>query len=478
MTNPILKLPLAATIYVTGDVLIKAASFFLLPVMTRFLSPEDYGILASVTAFAAVMSLFLQLNLNGALMRFYPDASDEKARQDLVGTLVLFSLAWSLVIVVGLNLVGGGLLDNIYKGVRFQPYLRLATWIAFVNGLTILPLCLLQMQQRPLMHRVLSLAGFLLNTAFVLVFVVGMRLGAFGGVLGQLTGAAAASIPFLFLLRRHMRAGVSIPILTACLAFCLPLAVYSLGGWVMDMSNRIFIERFVNLSELGLFNVGNQFSMILGFVLGATGLAFTPIFYETVKIDEGPQLLARFGVIYVAVTLGLGLAIAILSREALEILTQPRYHGAYRVVPLLTATQAMTSFWHLAVNPLMLKKKTVYLTVFMIAAAALSVALNLYLIPRYGIVGAAASPLLANLFLNGAVFLFSIRLYPVPYNYRHFALIVALAILIFAAAYTVATDNALVSFGVRLFILGLYPALLVAFGVINTSDIRRIRESL
>src|SRR5207244_3720184 len=101
------------------------------------------------------------------------------------------------------------------------------------------------------------------------------------------------------------------------------------------------------------FNVGNQFSMILGFVLGATGLAFTPIFYETVRVPEGPRLLARFGVIYVAVTLGLGLALAVLSREVLEILTQPRYHDAYRVIPFLTATQALTSFWHLAVNPLM-----------------------------------------------------------------------------------------------------------------------------
>src|SRR5262245_41071854 len=148
MTNSIRKLPLAAAIYVTGDVLIKAAGFFLLPVMTRFLAPEDYGILASVTAFAAVLSLFLQLNVNGALMRFYPDAADEKARQELAGTLVLFSLAWSLLVIFALNVAGGRLLDNIYKGVRFEPYLRLGTWIAFANSLATLPLCLLQMQQR------------------------------------------------------------------------------------------------------------------------------------------------------------------------------------------------------------------------------------------------------------------------------------------------------------------------------------------
>jgi len=325
---------------------------------------------------------------------------------------------------------------------------------------------------------VLTLVIFLLNTTFVLVFVVGMRLGAFGGVLGQLTGAAVAAIPFLLLMRGHIRPAVNTVLLKACLVFCLPLAVYAVGGWVMDMSNRIFIERFVNLTELGLFNIGNQFSMILGFALGAMGLAFTPIFYETAKMDNGPSLLARFGLIYVAVTMGLGLGIAVFSREALDILTQPQYHTAYRVVPFLTATQALNSFWHLTMSPLMLKKKTIYLTGLMIAAAVLSVGLNLYLIPRFGVVGAAASPLIANLFLNAAVFLFSIRLYPVPYNYRHFALVVAVAVLVFTGAYTVTINNFLASIGVRLLILGLYPALLMAFGVIQTSDLRRIGETL
>jgi O-antigen/teichoic acid export membrane protein len=148
------------------------------------------------------------------------------------------------------------------------------------------------------------------------------------------------------------------------------------------------------------------------------------------------------------------------------------------VIPLLTATQTMTSFWHLAVNPLMLRRKTMYLTVLMVLSAALSVGLNLYLIPRYGIVGAAASPLLANVFLNAAVFLFSIRLYPVPYNYAHFALVLAFALLIFAASGTVTAGNPFVSFGIRTVILGLYPALLFAFGVIKISDFRRLVESL
>ena len=58
----------------------------------------------AVTAFAAVLSLVLQLNVNGALIRFYPDASTEEARKELVSTLALFSLGWSLALVIGLNL--------------------------------------------------------------------------------------------------------------------------------------------------------------------------------------------------------------------------------------------------------------------------------------------------------------------------------------------------------------------------------------
>lgn len=473
MQNPFRRLPTAALIYGMGDALTKAANFFLLPVITRFLTPKEYGILGAVMAFSIVLNLFLQLNLGGSVMRFYSFCPDDKSRRKLIGTLMLLMLGWSLLVVVLLNIVGATALNGIFRDIRFNPYLRLGTWLAFFTVIPVLPLVMLQMQQRPALYRAFTFLNFLLVTGGTLLFVVGFRLEALGYLIGQTVGAALMAVLFLLFAYRFISLSFAWPTVKMCLLFSLPLALYSLGGWAMNMSNRFFIERYVSLGELGLFNLGYQFAMILGLVLGAIGLAFTPIFYETVKRAEGPHLLARFGVFYIAGTLGLGLIISVFSKVAIQIMTQPAYHLAYRVVPILTATQCLKCIWHLIVNPLFLKKKTSYLAGLMTVAAGLSISLNFWLVPRYGITGAALAPFLANLFLTAAVFAISIRLYPVPYPYKHISLTFLSALLVYFASGLVGSQNELLSISLKAIILGLYPALLLALGIVEIADLRR-----
>src|SRR5258708_3937578 len=130
--NPFRKLPLAAVIYGLGDILASSAGFLLLPVLTRYLSPVDYGILASVSAFSLFLTFVLQLNLGNSILRFFPDyGADERRR--LVGTTLIAWLVWSLVMTVALSAAGPLLFDHLFQNVRFEPYLRLGTWMALVN---------------------------------------------------------------------------------------------------------------------------------------------------------------------------------------------------------------------------------------------------------------------------------------------------------------------------------------------------------
>jgi len=474
MSNPIRKLPMAAAIYATGDILVKATSFLLLPLLTRYLSPRDYGIVGSVTAFAIVLGLILQLNLHGAVMRFYGEQNSDEDRRRFTGTLMAFSLIWSSAMVLVLNVIGPFVLNGIYKEVSFEPYLRMGTWIATFNALGTLPLTVLQVQQRPGLHRLFSISTFLLHTSFMLFFVIGMKMGAYGALMGQLVGAGLAAIGYLVFIRRHAHLVISRDILKMCLVFSLPLLVYALGGWIVDMSNRIFIERFINLDQLGLFNVATQFAMVLGYLLNAVGMAFTPLFYETVRLSDGARVLARFGIVYVAAALGMALTVAVFSREAIVLLTEPRFHAAYRVVPILTATQALTAFWHLIVNPLMLKKKTGLLMTVMLGSAVISILINVMLVPRFGIIGAALAAFAGNLALNCVVFFFSIRAYPVPYDYRQLAIVVGSAVGLYFLASVVAGGGTLSSIAARALIVAMYPVLLIVSRIVDRSEVERL----
>src|SRR3989442_1172639 len=296
----------------------KALYFVLLPWYLKYLPPGEFGIIALASTFSTLLGLLLQLNLNGSVFRYYLDQSGEDARQQLVGTLILFQVAWATLVVVTVQIFGG-VLSRLFTDVPFHPYLRLATWLAFTASLPVIPLAVLQMQHEAGLYRGLTFLGFLLNTAGVAWFVVGRRGGAYGFLLGQVLAGLAMVAAYAIVIVRRIRIEFGFPILRECLTFSLPLVPYALGGWVMDMSNRYLIGRFLDLGEVGRYNLGYQFALVLQAILNAFALAWLPVFYHVVKGERSQERLARFGKLYWCLTLLIALLIVTFAKEFLGI---------------------------------------------------------------------------------------------------------------------------------------------------------------
>ncbi len=78
-------------IYGLGDAVTRVAALILLPIYTRFLTPDDYGKFAIATLFATVVALILDFGQRTAFFRFYFDTDNRDERRRLTGTVLLFS---------------------------------------------------------------------------------------------------------------------------------------------------------------------------------------------------------------------------------------------------------------------------------------------------------------------------------------------------------------------------------------------------
>lgn len=477
-TEALRRLPRATLIYSLGDFAPKALYFFLLPWYLRYLDPAQFGILTLATTFSALLGFFLQLNLNGSVFRFYLDQADEPAQLRFVGTLVVFQVGWSFVIVLALNVLGPFLGDVGLTSVRVNPYLRLATGLAFVTSLPVLPLAVLQMRHEAGLYRGLTFFAFLLSTAAIAGFVVWLGLGAYGFLLGQVLAGGLMLAAYALAILPRMRMDFATSILRECLSFSLPLVPYAVGGWVMDMSNRYLIEANLGVGDVGRYNLGYQFALVEQAILNAFALAWLPVFYRLVREERAAERLARFGTLYWSLTLLLTLGLAVLAKDVLAMFVGRAYRGAYAVVPVLVATQALTCLWHLVVNPLFLVRKTGYLPVVMAVAAVVSVALNRLLIPSFGLVGAALAVFVANAALTAITAVISLRFYPVGYSYGRMGLAVLAAVATFYLANGVALASPGATFGVRALTLALYPVFLLALGVLRWGELRELWWSL
>jgi O-antigen/teichoic acid export membrane protein len=469
----------ASMIYGLGDLLTRSASFLLIPIYTRVLTPADYGILSSVSIMNAALSMFLGLSLNGALARLHYEIEDPEQRRTLYGTLFCFLLSWAGLLVVLLNTVGAPILDGLFRSVRFAPYLRLGTWIALMGGVSLLPLTMLQVQQRPLLYRAFTTASFLLTTGFILLFVVGFRWGALGSLYGQLIGGAVMALAYLVLMARHIRWTVSKDYLKVSLTFSLPLVVYAWGGLFNDLADRFFVERYTNLAELGWYNLASQYCLIITMIFNAVNMAWLPIFFETAKRTDAKMIFARYGELILGGALGLTVGMVVLAHEAIGLLAAPAFYPARQLVPLLAIMNLLnTPVWIVLVNPIFLVKQTRHLPWLTAVAGASNVLLNLWLTPRFGMMGAALATLLSSAVLAILAYIVVNKYYPIPYNYRRMGLTALAASLILVAAYLLHTDNPWISILLKIMALSLYPVLLSLFGVITRAEIQRGSEWL
>jgi O-antigen/teichoic acid export membrane protein len=195
------------------------------------------------------------------------------------------------------------------------------------------------------------------------------------------------------------------------------------------------LGRLSTLHEVGLYSVANSAATVLALFVSALGLAWTPHafrLYEE-RADEAAVLYGRM-LTYILVGFGvLAVVVTTFAHELLSILATHAYLGAARAVGPLALGFVAYATIQVTSGGMTLKKKTGYLAIVAWGAAVLNLALNLALVPAYGMLASAWATFASYAFLTIGYFLISQRLWPITIQRRK-----ALLALLVTGAFTVA----------------------------------------
>lgn len=422
------KLLKDVAVYGGADVLLKAVGFITLPIYTRIFPPEEYGVWAVVVAVAAVFGGVLGLGGDSAYARYFFEAKTERERQDVTSTWFLFLAGWSAALTA-LALPLSGPLSRWVLGPGGDPRLvvlaLLAIPVALINGL-----CgqALRNQFRASLFAALNVATTLLTVGLGLAAVLVLHMGIAGLLAGALAAAVLMLPVRLYAIRRLLRGSFSTRLLRALLAYGVPLVPTTLAYWVFTSSDRVMLARLSTVEQAGLYAVANGATSVLAFAVSAVAQAWSPhsiLAYER-EPERAPALYGQVLTYLMAVFGVLAVGITAFAPEMLRVLTTPQFQGAAAAVgPLALGYMAYASTQVTALG-ISLTKRTGYFALYAWAAALVNVGLNLWAVPRWGMVGAAWSTTAAYLFLTVAYVVTGQRLWAVAYEVRQLARIVAL----------------------------------------------------
>ncbi|MDP8255687.1 MAG: oligosaccharide flippase family protein [Candidatus Alcyoniella australis] len=459
--------------YALGNLAPKLMALALIPIYTYLLSERQYGIVTYVTSLAAIMLALTELGFRSSVLRFYFDYEGDPARlKRFLGTSAGFLIAVGLLLTVAALATGkywGPLLVKD-TSMGFWPFLALGVLIAFCQLSHVVPMAMLRASERAGLYAILQIGEYLLIAGLVVLALVGIERSARAALWARFIAVAVFFVIMSVLIWRKARPALDLPMLKRSLIYGLPLTAHAVANWSQTFLDRVLLERMTSLDRVGLYSLGYNIGMLMSAINLAFNRAFLPYHLREVKNNpDAKRHLARVAEDYWAY-LGLAAAFGVLfAREGIMLLTPERFYEAHRVVPWVIGGYLAHGMYYPLINNLLLLKRTGMIPLATAASAGLNVLLNLYWIPRWNIVGAAAATCASYLLLTLIVYLWSQRLNPMPYRLRRVALVLGSYAVIGLGVHLIQLrpDQLLAPLAIKAAVLVGYFWLLKALGAID-----------
>lgn len=397
------KLIKNSSVYSIISLLQKGTNFLLIPVLTLYLTTDDYGIVAVVMTINAFLNVFYLMAMHGSLNRFYYEhKEDETLIKKLFGTIVTFVLINSVVLTIIIYLGRNFLLKPFLDEINFYPYMLLGLVSVLFNPCYTIFQNSLQAKQNGRAFGKNNMLFFVTNLTLLLVGVIVFNKGAIG-VLGAL--AVTNVIFFIYSLvsfRKEITFGIDVKILKKVFKYSFPIMPHTLSGVATNFIDRILINKLLSTASAGIYSIGNNFGSIIFLLASAINQAFVPWFNQAVK-EEKTETIPLISKSLVLFYCFIALALSFFGKEIIKTITPEVYHDSWQVIPFISFAFVYHGVYYFFAGSLFYDitgRGNRIIPISTISAAILNIILNLYLIPKYGINGAAIATLITKIALT------------------------------------------------------------------------------
>lgn len=447
----------------------RGLALFLVPLYTRVLSPADYGSLDLLTVFSGIVNLTISLEVSQGVARFYAAEQDSNRKVLYASSSFWFTLTCYTVFAV-LMLCNTHALAVLIIG---QPGLETAFQIGviyiWVNGLFYLVQNQFRWELRSKNYAVISLSMSFVSAGVSVWLAYGLRWGLEGLLLGMTSGSLVGTGLGLWWLRHSFRFRFDGAYLRAMLAFSTPLVFSGVAVWISLYIDRIMINHYLSIDDVGLYGIGYRLASIAGLVMVGFQGALTPLVYTHYRDPDTPRQLARIFRLFLILALFIFLSLSLFSLEILRLLTAEPFYGGAVVVVYLVPAMLLANMYIFAPG-IAIAQKTHYFIWINIAGALLNVALNIFLIPMLGIVGGGLATMLGYLAVFTMYMTISQRLYHVPHHWQPIVLSVLAAAVIAWWLPQLPLDLG-VRWILNLLALAIFAIISVAMGLIRPTEL-------
>lgn len=442
-------------IYSIGTIIPKVIGFVFLPIYTIYLTPTDYGIINSVQVLQPLFALLFSLGLDSSIFRLYCDYKSQEEKRTFFSTIFIFTFLLSSFCTLIL-IIFNSQVEQIYKSIDFFPFFLYSIITTFVANLFVLPRKYMMLMEQANKFVFWSLMQFVITAVITLFFVISLKSGAEGFLEAKMIGTLALAPVFLFFSFRIINFKFSFAILRQILKFSLPILPVLLSSKVVDFSDRVFLERYLSVADVGIYSIAYTIASISILLSSSLDIAYRPTFFRNANmedIEHGKKEIYKFNNIILVINALLFFTISLFSKEVVILFLNERYHDSYLYIPIILASNFFVSASAITARFFEQSKKTKQNMYIYFFIALFNILLNYLLIPLYGIYGAALATIISFFACFTITYLYAKKnCFFIPINFKLIVpgLLITASIIIIQYFYDI---NIIFSLVIKLFII-------------------------
>ncbi|MGB5926288.1 MAG: flippase [Dehalococcoidia bacterium] len=400
--------------------LVALSGIIFMPLITKTLGAHDYGIWAQVQVTINLVLVFAGLGLTGAILRFLPAKTDRREiQEDFYSAFCLVFLATlivSIVWIAGADFIAGAFFDGA------TVIVRITGLIILVWSLDSVFLSLLRAFRQMKRYALFTIANTYVQVGLIAYLVLNGH-GILSIVLAVLAIRAVVFVILFPLIKSEI--GIRRPHFSRIkeyLTFGLPIVPVNVASWVISSSDRYIVGYFLGVASVGVYSAGygiGQIPVMLASVLSFVLPPALSKLYDEGRTEEVKTHL-RYSLKYLlALTIPFVFGAAILAEPVLRVFSTAEIAAeGYFIVPLVALSVLLVCANSVIYFILGLAKKTKVLGAIFTIAALVNLGLNILVVPRLGILGAAITTLIAYGLALGLTTYFSFKEFKFPVDWR------------------------------------------------------------
>lgn len=385
----------------------KGISFITVPIYTRILTTDQYGVVSVFNSWEALLSILCTLNLFSG--GFNNGMLDYKSRRNeyvsaVQGLITVITAAWAV----------------LYVALRFiiEPLLGLPPIFVtamFLQVLTTAALSLWSARERYEYRYKSPVVVTILNAILISVIPIPVILLSdpkYGAEIKILVHASVVFIicggVYVYNLCRGKRF-YSRDIWKTAFCFNLPLLPHYLSTMVLNQADRIMIEKMVGSAEAGIYSVAYSASMVLNILVSSINNAFAPWLYRRLEHKDYNGVAKVVNLLFAGVAIVL-IMLIVLAPECIAILGGEEYAEAVMIIPSVTSSLYFIFMYQIYANVEFFYKKNKFIAYASVSGAVLNIILNYFGIKMFGFLAAGYTTLICYVLFGTAHFYFMNRI--------------------------------------------------------------------